>query len=317
MNAPFSLTAILSVTMVAVGGLLLVSGRDSDRRLRERVLATREPIADKSDRDRDVFNDAPEKANVFIRCAELLGYRPDLPAPYTISLKLVAMTALAVASVVVRLLNTLLAIWFSVPLALAAGLFVAMFLFRRKSKAYQAVLFRQIPDGMSLLLRAVRAGLPVAEAIRSVSRESMSPTREEFSRVAGEAALGMPIDVALQRLYRRTKLQEYAFFAVVIGLHGQTGGNLAETLENLADMVRRRVAMAGKARALAAEGRLSAIVVGGLPFLVGILISFVNPDYMGEFLENKHGPMMIAAFAILLTLGMATSHLLIQRSMKD
>ena len=88
----------------------------------------------------------------------------------------------------------------------------ARFMFKRKSKAYTDQLFKQIPDAMSLMLRAVRAGLPVAEAIRSVGRESMSPTRDEFSRVAGEAALGSPIEVAMRRLADRTTIQEYAFF---------------------------------------------------------------------------------------------------------
>lgn len=311
------ITGLASVCVIAAGGILFLGGRDSERRLRERISATRDLKADITGAGRDVFIDVPRKPNVVMRVVEFLGYRPDLPAPYTISLKIVGAAAIAVAAIVMRLLQALLPIYFSLPIAIIAALFSASFLFSRKSKAYRAVLFRQIPDAMSLMLRAVRAGLPVAEAIRSVGRESMSPTREEFSRVAGEAALGMPIDVTLHRLYRRTLIQEYAFFSVVIGLHGQTGGNLSETLENLADMVRRRVAMAGKSRALAAEGRLSAMVVGALPFVVGLLISFVNPDYMGEFTTNAKGPLLIAAFAILLALGIFSSHLLIQRSTQD
>ncbi len=311
------ITGLASVFLVAAGGYVLLSGRDAERRLRDRIIAARDLQTEIAGPGRGMLIDDLEKRHFLIRGAEFLGYRPDLPAPYTISLKIVGMASLAMGSLVVRLLQTLLPLYFSVPVAMAAGALVAVLLFNRKSKAYRAILFRQIPDAMSLMLRAVRAGLPVAEAIRSVARESMSPTREEFNRVAGEAALGMPIDVTLHRLYRRTLIQEYAFFSVVIGLHGQTGGNLSETLENLADMVRRRVAMAGKARALAAEGRLSAMVVGGLPFVVGGLISVVNPGYMGEFVSNPKGPLLVAVFAVLLTLGLASSHLLIQRSTQD
>lgn len=317
MMSPPVITALASVLLVGAGGLLLLSGRDSNRKLQERVLATRELKAAVGSGGQDVFMEEAAKLNPLLRGAAWLGYRPDLPPPYSISLKIVGMVALAVAVVVARLLQALLPAYFSIPIAVSVALLVAGLMFHRKSKAYRAMLFLQIPDAMSMMLRAVRAGLPVAEAIRSVGRESMSPTKEEFNRVAGEAALGMPIETTLHRLYRRTLIQEYAFFAVVIGLHGQTGGNLAETLENLADMVRRRVAMAGKARALAAEGRLSAIVVGALPFVIGLLISFINPDYMNEFVSNPKGPLLIAAFAILLSLGMACSHLLIHRSMQD
>ena len=303
--------------MVGAGAVLLWSGRDSDRRLRERVLATKMLKTDVAGVGRGVFIDVPAKGNIFLRGAEFLGYRRDLPPPFGVSLKIVGVAAASAAGVTMRLLQSLLPPYVSVPIALSAALCVAALLFRRKSKAYRSLLFRQFPDAMSLLLRAVRAGLPVAEAIRSVSKESMSPTREEFSRVAGEAALGMPLDVTLQRLYRRTLIQEYAFFSVVIGLHGQTGGNLSETLENLADMVRRRVAMANKGRALAAEGRLSAIVVAVLPFIIGGLITVVNPDYMAEFVNNPRGTLLVAAFAILLLLGIVTSHLMIERSTRD
>jgi tight adherence protein B len=311
------IAGLSSALLIAGGGLLILGGRDGERRLRERILATRDQKAETAGPGRDFFIDVPQNGNLFVRSAEFLGYRSDLPPPYSISLKIVGVAAIAVAAVVFRLLRALLPVYFAAPVAVFAALVVASLLFHRKSVAYRAVLFRQIPDAMSLMLRAVRAGLPVAEAIRSVARESMSPTREEFNRVAGEAALGMPIDVTLHRLYRRTLIQEYAFFSVVIGLHGQTGGNLSETLENLADMVRRRVAMAGKARALAAEGRLSALVVGVLPFVVGVLISFINPDYVGEFVSNPKGPLLVVAFAVLLTLGAFSSHLLIQRSTQD
>ncbi len=216
------------------------------------------------------------RARFLLRAAEWLGYRSDLPPGYAPSLKFVVPVIVAVGLLSFRVAGPLLGFAPAVMIAVVIGLLVARFLFRRKSKAYTVVLFRQIPDAMSLMLRAVRAGLPIAEAIRSVSRESMSPTREEFARVFGEAALGVPVEIALQRLYFRTRLQEYAFFSVVIGLQGQTGGNLSEILENLADMVRRRVAMAGKARALAAEGRMSAAVVGALPFVIGL------PDFVHQ-----------------------------------
>lgn len=308
---------ITDILLIAGSGMLLLGERDSERRVRERILATREVKAATSNSVRHVFVEPPTKTPIFFRVLGSLGYRSDLPKPYNISLKITGAMAGAAGFAVLRLFDAVLPSLLSIPVAVMAAVFTAYLLFRRKRKAYYAVLFKQIPDAMSLMLRAVRAGLPVAEAIRNIGRESMSPTRGEFNRVAGEAALGMPIELTLHRLYLRTQIQEYAFFSVVIGLHAQTGGNLAETLENLADMVRRRVAMAGKARALSAEGRLSALVVAALPFAVGAFMSILNPGYMDEFVTNVNGPMLIASFAVLLFLGLISSHVLIQRSTQD
>jgi tight adherence protein B len=204
-----------------------------------------------------------------------------------------------------------------VAVALPVAALTARFLLRRKTVQYAALLFRQIPEVMALVLRAVRAGLPVAEALRSVGREMPSPTREEFSRISGEAVLGVPLETAMSHLYARTQIREYAFFAVTLGLNRQTGGNLAETLDILADTVRRRVAMAGKARALSSEARASAGILAALPFVVGLVITAINPGYMNEIFTDPRGSNLILAFVVLLTCGLLTIRWIIKRSSQD
>ena len=302
---------------LCVGVYLALGGDTGDKRLRERLSGMSDIRLQPGEFTEESLLSEAEKKDIGSRAARLLGYRADLPASYAPSLKIVVPVAGIVGVIVFKLFGAVLSALPAGALGVVAGLLATSFMFRRKTAAYRTMLFRQIPDTLSLMLRAVRAGLPVAEAIRSVSRESLSPTREEFIRVAAETALGMPIELTLQRLFERTGIQEYAFFSVVIGLHGQTGGNLSETIENLADMVRRRVAMVGKARALSAEGRLSAVVVGSLPFVVGGLISFLNPDYMTEFVENPKGKVMILVFFILLGLGLFTTHWITERSTRD
>ena len=259
----------------------------------------------------------PVQQTLLLRVASFLGYEGNLPKAYAASPKVVVPFAVMIGFLVLRFSGRALPQSAALALGIVTAAAIARFLFKRKSRAYKAHLFKQIPDTMSLMLRAVRAGLPVAEAIRSVGRESMAPTRDEFARVAGEAALGSPIEIAMRGLADRTGLQEYAFFSVIIGLHAQTGGNLSETLENLADMVRRRVAMAARGKAMSAEGRLSAAVVGALPFVVGLLTTFMNPGYLNEFMTNPKGPMLIMVFVGLLVLGLGATHLLIQRSTED
>ena len=310
------ISVVVSLFMVGGAFLLFTDGGSTKRKLNERVLATRE-LRSQQPAEVDALISAQIQESVFIRLAAMLGYQADLPAAYAASPKIVGPLAVIVGVVVFNLGSRILPTTYVIPLSIAVGLLVARYLFRRKSRAYNAILFRQIPDAMSLMLRAVRAGLPVAEAIRSVGTESMSPTQEEFARVAGETAIGMAIEVAIRRMAERTQIQEYAFFAVIIGLHGQTGGNLSETLENLADMVRRRVAMAAKSKALSAEGRLSAGVVAALPFVVGILTLIFTPGYLMEFVTNPRGPTLIGVFVALLSIGIFSSHLLIQRSTED
>ncbi len=308
--------ALVSLVMMLCAFLLFTDKGATKRKLNERVLATRE-VKTQQPAEVDALLGVEGPRSLLLRLASVLGYQADLPAAYAASPTIVGPVAAIVGVVSLNLSSRILPSTPAMLISGAVALLFARFLFRRKSKAYTALLFRQIPDSMSLMLRAVRAGLPVAEAVRSVGRESMSPTREEFSQVAGETALGLPIEVAIRRLAERTTLQEYAFFAVIIGLHAQTGGNLSETLENLADMVRRRVAMAAKSKALSAEGRLSAGVIAALPFVVGLLTLVFNPSYLREFVDNPSGPTLIGVFVALLATGLFVSHLLIQRSMED
>ena len=307
---------VFSLPMIAGAVLLFSGGGSTARRLNERVQATKE-LRNQQSAEASALISAQIQESVFIRLAALLGYRADLPAAYAASPKIVGPLALIVGVVVFNFASRIVSPMYSMVGAVLVALLLARYLFQRKSKAYTAILFRQIPDAMSLMLRAVRAGLPVAEAIRNVGRESMSPTQEEFARVAGETAIGMAVETAIRRMAERTQIQEYGFFAVIIGLHGQTGGNLSETLENLADMVRRRVAMAAKSKALSAEGRLSAGVVAALPFVVGLLTLIFTPGYLKEFITNPRGPMLIGVFVALLSTGIFVSHLLIQRSTED
>ena len=251
------------------------------------------------------------------RFAEAIGYNPELPAAHAASVPFVMVAATLAGAVAYWQGRTAIGSPAAVAAALVAAAAMARFLFRRKTKLYAQALFIQIPDTISLVLRAVRAGLPVSEALRTVSLEVPSPSSDEFARVTGEASLGIPLETALWNLYGRTQVREYAFFAVVLGLNSQTGGNLAETLDNLAEMVRRRVAMARKAQALAGEAKASAAILGGLPFVVAILIFIVNPDYVGVFFTDPRGSSFLIAFVVLLASGLLTIRWLIQRSTQD
>jgi tight adherence protein B len=198
--------------------------------------------------------------------------------------------------------------------ALAGAFFTARGIFLWQHRRYCDALFVQIPDALGLILRAIRAGLPMGEALRSVAHEIASPTREEFARLVGETAIGRSVDSALWRLYERTQLTEYSFLSVTLGLQSQSGGSLAETLENLADMVRKRVAMRGRARALASEARASAVILVALPFICGAANFFIRPQAMRVLWIDPRGFQMLMAGLSLMALGVLVIRSMISRS---
>ena len=199
----------------------------------------------------------------------------------------------------------------------AAAFFFVRVVFKWESARYQNKLFLQLPDAMGLILRAIRAGLPMGEALANVARELSSPSREEFAQVVNNIAIGQATDQALFGLAERSGLTEYYFFAVTVGLQAQTGGNLGETLENLADMVRKRVAMAGKVKALTGEARTSAAILTILPFAVGGVVSILKPGHLDPLFETDLGFRMLLVGAVLLLIGLMIIRGLMKSASKD
>jgi tight adherence protein B len=174
-------------------------------------------------------------------------------------------------------------------------------------------LMRQLPDTLELIVNAVRSGLPIIEACRAVTREISEPTRQQFVMVIADAAAGRPADEALRNVYHRTRVPEYAMFAVTLAVQAKSGGRLAETLSTLNDTVRKRVALAGRAKALAGEAKLSAYVLAGLPFAAGILMYFTNPDSLGPLFTGQRGRILLSIGLTSLTLGVLTMRWMIKK----
>jgi tight adherence protein B len=246
---------------------------------------------------------------------DLLRFNPDIPQQNIIAWKLVVTIACAVG----------LAGFFygqafvSWPLAALVmpieAVLVARFIFGWERARYQKAVLEQLPDVMAMVCRAVGAGIPLSEALRSIANDAPSPSREAFANVVAEVAIGQPLEAALWKLYKRVGLAEYAFFAVTIGLQAQTGGNLVETLQNLQDMVRKRVALSKRGKALAAEARMSAMILGSLPFVAALGLTYLRPGYLDFFFNTSTGNhLLLTAFGLLGT-GILVMRQLIRRSL--
>ncbi|MBC2670828.1 type II secretion system F family protein [Novosphingobium piscinae] len=145
----------------------------------------------------------------------------------------------------------------------------------------------RFPDAIELLVRGLRSGLPVTETLGIVSSEVPGPVGEEFKLVSERIKIGKTMEDALQDTANRLGTPEFQFFCITLAIQRETGGNLAETLSNLADVLRKRAQMKLKIRAMSSESKASAYIVGALPFVVFGLIWMVNPQYVQKFFIDE------------------------------
>ena len=143
------------------------------------------------------------------------------------------------------------------------------------------------------------------------------PTRSEFQRVIAETSIGGTLERALWGVYERSGLREYAFLSVVIALQAQTGGGLAEALDNVADIVRRRVSMAAKARAMAAQAKASAIILIALPPFAGTAASLGKPGYLDPLFTDPRGNDLLIAALVMMLMGILVIRMMINRSTQE
>ena len=178
--------------------------------------------------------------------------------------------------------------------AVIAALLTVRGLFGWLQRRFINQLFKQLPDTIQLVTSTVRSGLPVNEAFRTIAREMPQPTAGQFAIVCNEIALGVPPEEAVEAVYRRTQVAEYAMFAVTLAVQLKSGGSLAETLQTLAETVTQRVALAGRAKALAGEVIFSSRALTAAPLVVGGILYKANPATIDLLFSDPTGNMLLA-----------------------
>lgn len=158
----------------------------------------------------------------------------------------------------------------------------------RRAKAFNT----RFPDAIDLMVRGLRSGLPVSESLGVVGKEIPDPVGQEFRTISDKIRIGRTMEVALQETANRIRTPEFQFFVITLAIQRETGGNLAETLANLSDVLRKRAQMKLKIKAMSSESKASAFIVGSLPFIVFTLVYLMNPDYLGGFFSDPR--LMIA-----------------------
>jgi tight adherence protein B len=175
------------------------------------------------------------------------------------------------------------------------------FLMRRRRAAF----LKHFPEAIGLMVRGLRSGLPVTETVSIVGREVGPPVGDDFRRIADSVRLGQPLEDAMWAAARRLGLPEFNFLVISLSVQRETGGNLAETLENLELIIRKRQQMRLKIKAMSSEATASALIIGALPFVMAILMFMVSAPYMRLLVTEPLGRLMAGAGLASLAVGAA------------
>jgi tight adherence protein B len=311
--------AFLCLFMAGLGAFFIDQAHDRKRRMGRRFTKALDPYTRRRGNDPDLGPKArlavhASSLTFTARCARIFGFDQARLELYPTRPLIMIIGSFVVACLIDWLLEVVVG-----PLAiLAVPVMLVVFSrmsFGRFHKRRALILFQQFPDALSMIVRAARVGIPIGESIKAVARENEPPTSLEFARLANQIGIGLPLDEALRAMSERTGLAEYRFFATALSLQSQTGGNLGETLDNLADVIRKRVAARARGYALAAEARMSSNMLTGLPIALFCVLEYINPSYASVLFKTHLGNMILGATLMMLGGGTLVMRIMIQKSL--
>lgn len=176
--------------------------------------------------------------------------------------------------------------------------FLSFLISRRRNKFLEI-----FPDAIDIMVRAIKSGLPVSDALRVIATECPAPIGPEFVELVEGQRLGISIEQGLDRMAERVELPEINFLAIVMNIQSKSGGNLSEALGNLSRVLRERRKMRGKISAVSQEAKSSASIIGALPFLIIGALSLMSPDYLSPLWETRIGNVLVIGCLLWMALG--------------
>jgi tight adherence protein B len=191
----------------------------------------------------------------------------------------------------------------AVAVGFAGAFGVPRWLLSYLKKRREAKFLDSFPDAVDIIVRGVKAGLPLLDCMKMITVEAPEPLKTEFRAIVETQAIGMPLGDACAKLYERTPVPEANFFAIVIAIQQKAGGNLAEALGNLSRVLRDRKKMKAKIRAMSQEAKASAGIIGALPIAVMTLVYITSPQYIMLLFTDSLGHLMLAGSAVWMTMG--------------
>lgn len=188
-------------------------------------------------------------------------------------------------------------------LGFAAGFGLPRWVLGFLKKRREAAFLKALPDAVDVIVRGIKAGLPLFDSIKVVAADAPEPLRSEFLAIIETQTIGMPLGEACARLYERMPLPEANFFGIVIAIQQKSGGNLSEALGNLSKVLRDRKKMAEKIQAMSMEAKASAGIIGSLPPIVMLLVYLSTPEYISLLWTHPTGRLMLAGCVVWMSCG--------------
>jgi tight adherence protein B len=221
----------------------------------------------------------------------------------------ISVTQFYIASVVFGIVAALMALIAGAMLPIVAGILLigtagfprwfVNFLIKRRCKAF----LNEFPNALDVMVRSIKSGLPLNDAIRLIASDGQEPVKAEFRRIIEAQQVGLNIPEACARMINSIPLSEVSFFAIVIAIQAQAGGNLSEALGNLGKVLRERKKMKAKVQALSMEAKASACIIGALPFIVAFMVYMTSPDYMMILFTDPRGHIIMGCSAVWMSIG--------------
>jgi len=194
-------------------------------------------------------------------------------------------------------------IFFAVPLAIAGGLIGTNFLVKSKCNQRMRKFLEEFPNAIDVVTRGVKTGLPLGDCLKAIASEGQEPVRTEFQHIVEDLSVGLPLPQALLRFTHRVPIMEANFFAVVVAIQGQLGGNLSEALGNLSRVLRERKMMKEKIKAFSSEATASGAIIASMPIVVSGVLSVTSPDYIGLMFSEFVGNLVLGFCLFWMTTG--------------
>jgi tight adherence protein B len=203
--------------------------------------------------------------------------------------------------------------WWLVPISGAVGMFgIPRWVLGFIRKRRQATFLNDFADAVDVMVRGLKAGLPITDAMRVIATETGPPVGPEFMEIIEGQRVGITIEQGIERMFERMPLSEVNFLGIVMAIQSKTGGNLAEALSNLSKVLRDRKKMKMKIKAVSQEAKASAAIIGSLPILIMVAMTLLNPEYLNPLFYTKMGNILIAGSATWMFTGVLVMRKMIQ-----
>ncbi|WP_454853330.1 type II secretion system F family protein [Rhizobium binxianense] len=287
-----SVTRINRVKSAEVDRTKVKAARDRVQELSKRRKSMQDSLKDLEKRQQEKTKKALSMKSRLVQAGLSISLGRFYLFSATFALLLMLVTFLAGAPLPVTL---------GVPVVAGLGLprWIVGFLISRRQNKF----LDEFPNALDVIVRSIKSGLPLNDAIRLIATEGTEPVKSEFRRVVESQQVGLSVPDACARMGNHMPLQEVNFFAIVIAIQSQAGGNLSEAIGNLSKVLRDRKKMKAKVKALSMEAKASAVIIGALPFIVATLVYLTSPQYMMILFTDPRGHLIMGFSAIWMSIG--------------